>query len=149
LRSIKVNRDVRITLSGTQRDKDGNETVTRCRVSGQYFERNGGHYLLYEEQCGESETMTRNTLKIRDNILELTRKGAVSSHMLFEAGMTHPGDYTLPYGSLSLKVHTEDLKCLWAETEASIHIDYCLWTAGELLSKNKLHIKIKNFLPED
>ncbi len=144
-----MNRDVKITLSGAQRDKDGNKTVTRHRAGGQYFEKNGCRYLLYEEQGEEPETLTRNTLKIRDNILELTRKGAVNSHMIFEIGVTHPGDYTLPYGSLQLEVHTEDLKCHWEEAEASIHISYRLLMTGELLSQNRLHIKIKNFSAKD
>lgn len=144
-----MNRDVEITVAGSQDDGGGNEMETNCRTVGQYFERNGCRYLLYQEQDTESGGLTSNTLKIKDNMLELSRKGNIHSRMVFETGRTHPADYVTAYGTLLLDICTEELKCLWAETEAGIRITYCLLMAGRFLSRNRLVIKIRNISPED
>lgn len=144
-----MNRDVEITVNGTQDDGSGNEMETHCRTVGQYFERNGCRYLLYQEQDTESEALTSNTLKIKDNILELSRKGSIHSRMVFETGQTHPADYITTYGTLLMEVCTEELNCLWAKTEARIQITYRLLMTGGFLSRNRLVIKIRNISPED
>lgn len=136
-----MNRDVEITVSGTQYDDGGNEVQTSCRTSGQYYEKNGCRYLLYEERDEESGAVTSNTLKIRDNVLELSRKGGIRSRMIFEAGRTHPAGYETAYGALQLEVYTESLKFLWTEDHASIIIIYNLLMAGGLLSRNRLVIE--------
>lgn len=137
-----MDRDVRITVSGIQDDGGGNEAVTRHQADGQYFERDGCRFLLYRELDPDSGAATSNTLKIRDNILELSRRGNVNSRMVFEAGHTHPASHATAYGTLRLDVRTEDVKCLWTESRAEVIIKYSLWTAGEFLSKNRLAIEI-------
>ncbi|MCM1056840.1 MAG: DUF1934 domain-containing protein [Firmicutes bacterium] len=143
-----MNRDVEITVAGTWDDGSGKETVTDYRTTGQYFERNGCRYLLYQEQDAESKALTSNTMKLRDNVLELSRKGSIHSRMIFEPGQTHPTDYATAYGALRLEVCTQALKCLWTDTEARISITYRLLLAGELLSGNKLVINIRNISSE-
>ena len=67
---------------------------------GDYYFRNGKHFFLYEETAeGENET-TRNMIKVTDNYMELTKKGSVSVHMIFECGKKHVTYYHTPYGSL-------------------------------------------------
>lgn len=143
-----MNRDVKIAVTGTQ-DNGGNEIVTDYITDGQYFERNGCLYLLYREQDADSGTVTANTLKIKGNVLELSRKGNINSHMIFETGQTHHTSYATAYGTLELEVYTEDLKCLWAESESLVQLTYRLLTAGELLSRNRLIIKIENISAKD
>lgn len=139
-----MNRDVKIIVAGTQDDGSGNKTVTDFQTVGQYFERNGCRYLLYREQDTESKAITANTLKLRDNVMELSRKGNIHSRMVFEAGQTHPTDYVTAWGVLQMEVCTEDLKYQWTETEAGIRITYRLLMAGEFLSRTELVIKIRN-----
>lgn len=140
-----MKKDIEITVSGVQQDDAGHRTATDYRAQGQYFERDGCRYLLYEEQDAESGAVTHNTLKIKDRSLELIRRGNVNSRMVFAVGTPMAADYVTVYGALHLEVDTEDLKCLWRPTEASIEITYSLSMAGELLSRNRLSIKI-NFL---
>ena len=137
-----MKKDIEITVSGVQQDETGHRTVTDYKAQGQYFERGGCRYLLYEEQDAESKAVTHNTLKIKDDSLELIRRGNVNSHMVFAVGSPMAADYVTVYGALHLEVNTEDLKCLWRSTEASIEITYSLSMTGELLSHNKLSIKI-------
>lgn len=144
-----MNRDVKIAVAGTQDCGGENEIVTEYKTEGQYFERGDCRYLLYREQDGDSGAITENTLKIKGDVLELSRKGNIDSHMIFETGQTHHTSYVTAYGTLKLEVYTEDLKCLWAESEARVQITYRLFMTGELLSRNRLVIKIRNFLAKN
>lgn len=132
-----MRRDVSISVTGTQ-DSGGQQTTTSCQASGQYYERNGCRYLLYQEEDAESGAVTANTLKIKDAVLELSRKGSVNTRMVFETGRTHPADYATAYGTLKLEVFTKGLDCLWTESGARIVILYHLLLAGECLSENRL-----------
>lgn len=140
-----MNRDVRITVTGTQ-DDGGNETITEYEAFGQYFEKDGCRYLLYREKDADSDAVTANTLKIKENVLELSRRGNIHSRMVFEAGQTHPSSYITACGTLQLEVCTEDLKCLWTEDRARVQITYRLLMAGAFLSRNELVIKIESIL---
>ena len=48
---------------------------------------------------GQKES-TRNMIKVRDNYMELTKKGAVNVHMIFEKNKKNITYYNTPYGSL-------------------------------------------------
>lgn len=137
-----MTRDVNLTITGIQTDQDGHDTVTELRVRGQYYEKDGSRYLLYEEQDSDSGTVTKNTIKIKDCLLELSRSGSIRSRMLFQAGKSHQTSYITPYGALLLEVHTESMRNFWSDNNGTIQIDYYLAAENEILSRNKLSIKI-------
>ena len=140
-----VNRDVKISVIGNQ-ESDGQTSTTEHYAGGQYFERNGARYLIYVKEDKDSRDLTTYTLKFKDQILEMTQRGAVNTRMTFEAGRTHPANYVTDCGPLTLDVCTEDLKCQWRETSASVMITYKLSEKGAPLSRNQLSI---NFSEKD
>lgn len=142
-----MNRDVRITVTGTQDDGSGNQAVSRHEADGQLYERDGCQILLYREQDADSGTVTSNTLKLKGNVLELSRRGGISSRMIFEAGRTHAASHTTAYGTLGLDISTREVKCLWTESAGRIIIRYSLWMTGERLSENCLVIEINPLQP--
>ena len=56
--------------------------------------------FLYEEVMEGQKESTRNMIKVRDNYMELTKKGAVNVHMIFEKNKKNITYYNTPYGSL-------------------------------------------------
>lgn len=132
-----MNRNISISVTGTQ-NSGGQETTTRCRTDGQYYERNGCRYILYQEQDADSGAVTANTLKIKGRTLELSRKGNINTRMIFETGQTHSAAYVTAYGTLHLEVSTKDLNCQWTESGFKIIIIYDLIMAGEYLSGSRL-----------
>lgn len=132
-----MNRDISISVTGTQ-DSGGQRTITRCQADGQYYERNGCRYILYQEQDADSGAVTANTLKIKGSTLELSRKGNINTRMIFETGQTHSAAYATAYGTLQLEVYTKDLRCQWTESGFRIIIIYDLMMAGECLSGSRL-----------
>ena len=80
-----MNREVELVLSGLH-DAEGtsDKDVVETAQTAQYFKRNDSHYLLYEEDMEGFDGICKSRIKFRDNLLELTRQGAVEMHMIFE-----------------------------------------------------------------
>ena len=106
-----------LTLEGRQRDESGEETVTKLRTQADYSIRNGCHYILYEEKLPDSEAVVKNLIKLKGSVLEMTKRGPVSSRMVFEAGQSHRTDYVTPYGILPLEVCTQELEVCAGEPD--------------------------------
>lgn len=141
-----MNREVELVLSGLHdaegaSDKDAVETAQ----TAQYFKRNDSHYLLYEEDLEGFDGTCKSRIKFRDNLLELTRQGAVEMHMIFEENKRHMIPYNTPYGQLMLGIETS--RVLVEEQEDQIHVtvEYTLDHEGEPLSESclKIHIREK------
>lgn len=138
-----MTRNVWITVRGIQRDADGNESVTETVVSGEYYEKGGSCYFLYEETPeGESGTV-KNVIKQKDTLLELTKKGVVNARMVFEQGRTHMTNYMTPYGALALGVKTDRVECLTGPDSFALRAEYELLSGEELISECQITIEAK------
>lgn len=123
-----------LTLVSRQRTEEGEETITETSLPAEYYERNGSLYLLYQESLEGTEDVVRTCIKLKGGLLEITRKGAVSTRMVFEEGREHLSDYITPYGCLKIGIRTEELECLLQDGKADIHARYCLTSQGEPFS---------------
>ena len=139
-----MTKNVFITVTGIQSDEDGHRTVTETKVQGHYFERDDSRYILYEEKDSDTGNVTKNTVKIKDSAIEISRNGFVSSQMIFHPGETHRTSHVTPYGVLTLDVFTEDLRSFWTENSGTLQVNYSLSAEESLLSKNKLSVKVVN-----
>ncbi len=139
-----MDKTVKLTISGIQTDEAEEKLLTETAAEGQYYEKNGCHYVLYQETDPESGHLTKNTLKWTKGRLELIRRGNISAHMIFAPGRTLPTGYTTPYGTLTLAVSTETLRILQTDETVSIRIAYHLSAEDSFLSANELMIKILN-----
>lgn len=81
-----MTKDVMISIRGLQfmegEDGDNIETVQQ----GEYYERNGARYLLYDEYMEGFPEPVKNMLRIRDGEMTLTKRGILNVQMNFEAG---------------------------------------------------------------
>lgn len=138
-----MTKNVLIKIKGVQQDDTGEMNSTETVVHGEYYFRNGSHYILYEETDRDSGKTIKNSLKYKGNMLELTRKGAVESRMTFESGRRHIADYATPFGML--RMETAASRILFSEEEECLQInaEYDLWTNGVLFSKCKLTIVLE------
>ena len=141
-----MNREVELVLSGLH-DTEGtsDKNAVKTAQTAQYFKRNDSHYLLYEEDMEGLDGSCKSRIKFRDNLLELTRQGAVEMHMIFEENKRHMIPYNTPYGQLMLGIETG--RVLVEEQEDQIHVtvEYTLDHEGEPLSESclKIHIREK------
>lgn len=140
-----MKKKVRLTLIGRQRDEMGQENVTELSADAEYYERNGSLYILYEEN--EADTgCTQSIIKLKDGLLELTKKGAVNTRMVFEEGREHMADYITPLGTLQLGIATSDVCSKQSEDCLNIHANYDLTERGHILSHCNINIKIQDLV---
>ena len=138
---------VKLCLTGILRDGAGVETVTHTPPAAEYYEKNGSIYLLYEETPKDLGAAVKNTLKLKSSVLELTRRGAVNAHMIFEAGREHPSDYATPYGRLQISVRTQALEISSRHGLTVIRAEYSLTADGLPFSDCSLEITLERCIP--
>lgn len=138
---IKMTGEVKITVRGVQTDADGEKTVTETVHTGECIEKGNSLYLLYEESFEGETATTKNTLKWKKGVLELTRKGLINTRMVFEPGKTHMTDYASPYGLFQLGIQTERLFRVERQDGFELHAEYVLTAQEEPVSRCKLAVK--------
>lgn len=140
---IKMNRNVMLTISGLHSDAEAESGSVETVVEAEYFERNGTHYLLYEEKEEGFQQVSKNRMKFRENLLEITRQGLLETHMIFEQGKKHKTMYRMPYGQMLLGVNTKKVYLQEQGTEIRMEVEYTLEADEEYLSDSKIVICIK------
>ena len=94
-----MTKDVLITISGIQtidgEVNDPIETVT----PGEYYFRNGKHYILYDEVQEGVPGVTKCMIKIGEDAVDLSKKGNAGGHMSFQKDKKTRTSYQTPYGS--------------------------------------------------
>ena len=92
-----MNKEVLIHVRGLQMmDADGDAEPIEIVVPGQYYFRNGSHYLRYEEILEDFPEPTVNYIKMSPKGMEVRKKGVVNVHMVFEQGKKNMTYYTTP-----------------------------------------------------
>ena len=103
-----MTKEVLVKISGLQfageEDSDAVEIIT----SGNYYKKNGKHYIIYDEVSEGSEEVTKNVIKIWDSAMEVTRKGPASVHMMFEKDKKNVSYYYTPFGSLLVGIDAKN-----------------------------------------
>lgn len=134
-------KDVRVTVKGVQRDDSTEISRTEIVVPGEYYFKNGSHYIFYEETAEDTGEPIKNSLKLKGNMLELNRKGAVNGRMIFETGKSHVADYATPFGMLRMETVTSRILLTEEENRLQIRAEYELWADGVKMSSNRLTVK--------
>ena len=80
-----MDKEVLIHVKGLHMiDSQGEEEPVEIIVPGEYYFRNGSHYLRYEEIVEDSRYPTINYLKMSPKGMEVSKKGVINVHMVFE-----------------------------------------------------------------
>ena len=87
-----MTKDVLLSIKGLQIGENEQNDTIEVISPGDYYFRNGKHFFMYEEVMEGQKESTRNMIKVRDNYMELTKKGAVNVHMIFEKNKKNTTD---------------------------------------------------------
>ena len=99
---------------------DGDDDSVEMINAGKYYNRNGKHYIKYQESL-EDGIVCDNMIKISKNEVEFIRKGIMNTHMVFTMGNKNMNYYETPFGSMTMGIDTSNLEV--AETENKIDVD--------------------------
>ena len=103
-----MTRNVMISIRGLQFLEDETDDNIETVQQGEYFFRNGSHFLLYEEYLEDFPEPVKSVIRIRGNELTLTRKGPLNVQMNFTQGKKTLTRYRTPYGAMTIYQYVAD-----------------------------------------
>jgi len=135
-----MRKEVMICMSGVMASNSEDAVDIIC--PGEYYFRNGKHFIRYEEKIAEDSLKTDTVcmFKFDKGSAELTKKGIVSSKLFYEPGQTHMINYSTEYGDFLIGIRTDALRLTESEHELILEIDYVVEFESD--EKNVFHIKI-------
>ena len=113
-------------------------------VPGDYYLRNGKHYLRYEEIMDESGEPTMNLVKITDTRMEVKKTGLANVEMLFEVGKKNMSCYVTPMGMVEMGIMTTEYKMEETEQNLNVEVRYSVDMNGVYVSDCQLSIEAEN-----
>lgn len=137
-----MNKEVLVSISGLQFADENKDAVELITV-GDYYKRNGKHYLVYEEAAEGFEGTTRNMIKFNEHMVDITKKGVTNVHMVFEEKQKNMTYYNTPFGNLLIGLSTNHIDMEEEEGAINIKIEYSLDVNYEFISDCKINISVK------
>lgn len=142
-----MTKEVLINISGLQvdvnemeREDEPIETIN----AGNYFFKNGKHYLLFEEVSEGIPGVTKTQIKINGSeSLEVLKRGISNTHMIFDTKRKHRSYYETPYGQLNLGIFTRKIEVDEKEENINIKVEYALDVNYEPLAECTIRINVK------
>ncbi len=138
-----MTKEVELTISGLQWGEDMEQDNIETVVEAEYFKKNDSHYVFYEEVMEGFTQTSKNRIKFKGNLLELTRQGLMNTHMIFEEKKTHVTDYVTPYGNFLLGINTGKIQVEENEDCIQVVVEYKIEIGEEPISTNKINIVIR------
>lgn len=105
-----MTKEVMVTISGLQMSDDVEQESIELVHVGEYYERNGTHYILFDEVFEGIPQPVKNVIKIKDGSLEVQKKGPVTANLFFEEGRIQRSTYSVPYGSFLVDICTTGVR---------------------------------------
>ncbi|MGL5437349.1 MAG: DUF1934 domain-containing protein [Lachnospiraceae bacterium] len=120
-----MTKEVLIRISGLQMMDSQDDTV-EVITAGDYYQKNGKHYIIYDEVMEGFEGNTRNTLKIAPGTLDVRKHGVASAHMLFEQDKKSVTRYATPMGEMLVGISTNQIVLEEGDDALKVKVNYSL-----------------------
>lgn len=120
-----MTREVLIRIRGLQK-MEGSSDDVEVITTGDYFLKNGRHYVIYDEVMEGFEGNVRNTIKISPETMDIRKGGIVDAHMVFEQGKKNMTRYATPMGEMMVEVSTNRIGLEEDEDSLKVEVDYSL-----------------------
>lgn len=137
-----MNKNVLVSINGLQ-VVDGTDDTVEVITAGEYYNKNGKHYILYEDIDEDSGATTQNVIKVSDEIVEIKKKGNINTNMIFQKDKINKSYYSTPFGDLSVEVSTGEIDIDVTESAIDIKIDYALIINNQHMSDCQISLNIK------
>jgi len=132
-------KNVLISLKGFSENEEEIEFITE----GKYHSENGKYYITYKETEMTGMEGTTTTLQVKDNVVELIRKGTVNSNFIFEEGISNTSKYETQYGIFTIEIKANSINTSIDDSGGVIEMEYSLNLMDGKNSNNKFYMTIK------
>ena len=137
-----MTKDIILTISGLHKTNGEADEPVEIMSPGQYYLKNGKHYVLFEEMMEGVDGVVKSTLKFTEEKVELLRNGAATTRMIFQKQQEHMVVYQTPMGPLSISLYTDDIISELNEEQINLEIHYSLKTEGIVLTESTVQLHI-------
>lgn len=124
-------------------DPDGKPDEIEVINVADYYIKEGTRYIMYEEIMEGTEQPTKNIVKIKNDQVEITKKGAVNVRMYFEKGKSDDTSYLTPEGQISMSMDTKDVSVQEKENTLLVEIEYAMKINYVHVADCKIEMKIQ------
>lgn len=141
-----MTKDVLLSISGLQfaaKDEEDIEPVEMI-TAGDYYKKNGKHYILYDEVMEGFDGNTKNIIKLTEDSLDITKKGISNVHMIFEKNKKNVSYYNTPFGSLLIGIDAKSVDIAETESHIDVKIKYNLEVNYEHLADCSITMSIQS-----
>lgn len=138
-----MTKEVLVTISGLQMSTDSEEDSMELIIPGEYYYRNDKHYILYEESIEGHAEKTKNVIKFTDDYMEVTKKGPMSVHMVFEKSKKNVTYYYTPFGSLHIGIDAKKFDYILEEDNIHLDVKYALDINFEKVADCNIVVDVK------
>lgn len=139
-----MTKEVLVTISGLQFAEDMAQEPMEVITSGDYYKKNGKHYIVYDEVMEGFEEKTKNIVKIGDGYMDITKRGVANVHMMFEKNKKNLTYYYTPYGSLLIGIEATKVDVEETENDLHITVEYALEINYEHMADCKIKMNVKS-----
>lgn len=143
-----MTKDVLLKISGLQFSSDNEESgepePVEIITPGEYYFKNGKHYIIYDEFLEGYASVTKNVLKLKEDCLEITKRGNSNAHMVFEKDKKNMTCYSTPFGSMLMGIDARSITIDESNGEINAQIEYGLDVNYEHLADCTIQLQVKS-----
>ncbi|MCC8163342.1 MAG: DUF1934 domain-containing protein [Lachnospiraceae bacterium] len=137
-----MKKEVTVVISGLHIAEDGQQELEMA-YEGEYHEKNGMHYLFFNElQEGFTEPV-RNRYTMTAESLEVRRSGPISTSLYFREGERRQSTYQVPWGNLTATFDTSQVRLDVREDRLEMQVIYRLNLNGEEQAECNIRVQVK------
>lgn len=136
-----MTRDVLIRISGARVSGSDQEDVEMI-TTGDYFLKDGKHYIIYEEIAEDDKQITKNTIKVAPDSLDILKRGNTNTHMIFQKNKKNISCYMTPFGELVVGIHTNEIHVEEEKDALKVDIRYALDINYEHVSNCNITVQV-------
>ena len=119
-----MTKDVLLSIRGLYTEDNEDADAIETLAPAEFYIKEDVYYIFFEEIIDDTTGITKSRIRYSEKCFELTRKGELSVHLLFEEGKKTLNTYQMPYGTLVVgldtrrieKTETEDELCIFQVT---------------------------------
>lgn len=134
-----MTKDVIITVVGNQ-NQDNEVTLM---TQGAYYNKDNKHYVFYEEQAEADGETVKNRICFDGTVFEMSKKGAINSHMTFDADNITLTTYQTPYGPIQLEIITNHYELRDKKNVMEMDIYYALSFGDKDSTDCHVYVKVE------
>lgn len=136
-----MKKEVLVSISGTQQELLPKEPV-EVLLPGEYYKRNGTHYIKYEQYDEESGQLLKNMIKVKGPSVELKKTGYTNVRMYFEKNSNYTSYYDMNEGVMLMETRTGDVCIEEQQDSMKIVLEYDLYLNQQYVSACRVIIKV-------